>query len=604
MKNGSLTTEHVIYLSIFGLAFTIRLLAASALPLSDHEAEFALEALAASRGELTPLGSQPGYALISAILFFIFGAGDLMARLMPMIVGSALVLVPFSFRHLLGRRTALLLAGALALDPVMIAVSAQAGSSGLAIGLGLLALAALAGGRSVFAGVLTAFALLAGPQLLLGAIGIAIAALAIRSMRKSLESIDRDPGAGLASIWPAQSIGTINRRTLLIAAGLTLLITGTLFLRYPSGLAALLNPALAFVSGWTKSSTVHPSQLINNFLVYQLFGLIFALAGLIRSWRETDNSSAVWLGRFLSLWFVSAWVVGMVYPARELDSLVWAIVPMWALAGLELNHHLFREPDDRPTWGLASLVLALLATVWFNLAGLAQSIPGESDYLLRLAIIGGAIALALLVSLLVGLGWGASKGRRGLVWGLGTFMVLWMIVGAWSSSQRLNTARLPAWQPVPLIGDYDLVENTLGDLGDWQTGRRDGLDIVVLVESPALRWQLREVPDVRYLSAVPQGETPSVIIGPAGFELALAAQYRGQDFVWWIYPDWAAIGPHQWLTWAMLREAPTRRTELILWGRMDLFPGGDLVLEDESDLEAADAEEIIPLEDALELPQP
>jgi len=57
-----------------------------------------------AQGAHPALGSQPAYILLTSIVFFFYGGGtDFLARLVPALVGSALVLVPFLFRDRLKR---------------------------------------------------------------------------------------------------------------------------------------------------------------------------------------------------------------------------------------------------------------------------------------------------------------------------------------------------------------------------------------------------------------------------------------------------------------------------------------------------------------------
>ena len=114
----SLRRENILYLLAFGLALALRLYHLGALPLSDGEASWALQALGAAQGARPVLGSQTAYILPTSLLFFLLGAGtNFLARLFPALAGSLLVFAPRLFRERLKPRPSLILAFFLALDP-------------------------------------------------------------------------------------------------------------------------------------------------------------------------------------------------------------------------------------------------------------------------------------------------------------------------------------------------------------------------------------------------------------------------------------------------------------------------------------------------------
>ena len=112
---------------------------------------------------------------------------------------------------------------------------------------------------------------------------------------------------------------------------------------------------------------------------------------------------------------------------------------------------------------------------------------------------------------------------------------------------------------------------------------RDTLDVVLTNSAPSLRWEMRNWSEARFLTSIPAGELPSVIITSQDQpEPNLALGYRGQDFAWWSYPNWEGALPENWPGWLVFRNAPQIDTNIILWARTDLFPGGVLSLEESS----------------------
>src|SRR5512136_2562705 len=117
MKKFEPTLEHAFYALALVIAVTLRFLHLGALPLSDFEADWALQAWRVAQGLKPALGPDPAYIHLTAITFYLFGATNFLARFWPALAGSALVLAPWLLRSRFGRIPALVLAFGFALDP-------------------------------------------------------------------------------------------------------------------------------------------------------------------------------------------------------------------------------------------------------------------------------------------------------------------------------------------------------------------------------------------------------------------------------------------------------------------------------------------------------
>ena len=126
--------ETALYLLALLIGTLVRLIGLGALPLSDLEARWALQALDISNGIRPAMGSQPAYVVLTSALFYAFGgATNALARLLPALTGSAMILLPVLFRERLKPRTAVILAFAIALEPGLASISRQAGSPIMAV---------------------------------------------------------------------------------------------------------------------------------------------------------------------------------------------------------------------------------------------------------------------------------------------------------------------------------------------------------------------------------------------------------------------------------------------------------------------------------------
>src|SRR5512133_4249521 len=163
MNRSHITIETMLYGAAFCLALLVRLVGAAQQPLTQSEANLALQALAQAHGQTPALGPHPAYLALTTLLMYLFSAGNWVARFWPALAGSLLVLLPMLFQSRLGRLPALLLAFFLAFDPGLLAVSRQAGGPSLALFLTLLALGLWLNRRFSLAGIAFGLALLGGP---------------------------------------------------------------------------------------------------------------------------------------------------------------------------------------------------------------------------------------------------------------------------------------------------------------------------------------------------------------------------------------------------------------------------------------------------------
>lgn len=175
----------------YGLAFLIalafRLIGLGHLPLNDAEARVALEALRLADGLKQTLSPNAGYILFTIPVFFLYGGGtDALARLIPALVGSALIFAPLLFRDRLRPRSSLILAFFIALDPGLIAISRQAASPILAVTFLVFALGFFNQKRFQLAGVFAALTLLGGPNIWHGFTGFGAGLGALSSRQATL----------------------------------------------------------------------------------------------------------------------------------------------------------------------------------------------------------------------------------------------------------------------------------------------------------------------------------------------------------------------------------------------------------------------------------
>ena len=551
--------EGWLYALAFLLALGLRLTQLGAMPLTDVEAAPALQALQIAQSLKPALSPHPFYILSTSILFFIYGGGtNFLARFIPALIGSLLVFVPLLFADRIKPRPSLILAFFISLDPGLIALSRQAASSILAISFLLLAWGFFYKNRSNLAGIFAALALLSGPSIWFGILSLAIAWAIYQGLQSRRTS---EPSSFILS--PSSFI--LHPSSFLI----TFIIAGTLFFIVPNGLSAALASIPAFISRWTSASGFPAGRLFFSLIVYQPLGVLLALYAIIRGWM--NGSSRI---ISLSVWFLVALLLAVFIPSRQISDLAWVLIPLWAMAALELTRNVDVFSEERnEVVGVIFLTAFIWAFAWLDFSGMVWLPTDSQEYIMRFWLLIGALFLIVLSLLLVSAGWSLRIARIGGVWGLTLVLGVLGFGGALGSAGLRGSNHPELWWLPSIPMQADLLQATVSDLSEWGMGNDDAAPVLIAgLDSPALEWALREH-QVLVVETLDISSAPYFVITPLQDNPILASAYRGQDFIWRQTPLWNLALPQEWIRWVALREMPqTGEGEaIILWARDDLF---------------------------------
>lgn len=535
-QRTSFSSEIFLYLLILLLASALRFANLGTAPLTEFEAQAALPANALANGETPELGDQPAYVLFTSPIFSLLGSTEFAARLLPAIFGLALVALPYFWRDLLGQKVALVLSLALALDPGMLAVSRLAAGHMIALSADLIALTAWRYSRPAAAGIFVSIAFLASPLIFFGAIPALMVWLTLR---------------------PLENSRSVQLRPFLLAIAITLVLGGTLFLRVPEGLGGLGATFVSFVDGFTEQG-VPVSEIGLALLGYTLPAVVFGLVGAVNAW--TRNQS---VGKVVSLFALFSLLLVLVYPGRQVATLLWAVLALWVLAAMQVADT-FSLPQKNLNVALGEAGLMLLLGIFFGIA-LTKLASGIGDFgLVAIA----TLLLAILATVLIAFGWSRPAAERGFVWTLLLFSTLFML----SASNRFlrveTTDANDLWAPGPAAGSSLALARSLHDLSVFDQGQANELDVDLRSDNAALAWELRNFQTAESGVDI----APSLVITAAvDVQPGEFTDYRGQSFATRVERAWLGWPPN-FFAWLFYRQAPTQMEEIILWARADLFP--------------------------------
>ncbi len=550
----------MLYVIALSVGVVVRFIGLGAAPLTDLEAKWALQALGVANGIHPALGSQSAYVLLTSIVFFAYGgATNALARVIPALAGSGLVLIPALFRQRLKPRTAVILAFAIALEPGLVALSRQAGTSILTLVFTFAAFGLWEKRKTASAGVFAGLALLSGPALWVGLLGLALTWAIWQPFERARQSPDderpprRPRSEWVRSAWFA--LGTIG-------------FVGTLFALVPGGVSAWLSGLPEYVGGWTRASNISAGLMLFSLVAYQPLGLVLALVATVRGWMHGLRRI-----RILSIWMVVALLLALFYPDRQITDLGWALIPLWGLASLELARNLNIRPEERrEVLGTVALSVLILVFIWLNFLGLTQFGGLPDQEMARTWVMFGSFFLLVMSLLLVAVGWSTRVARFGAVWGLAAALGVYSLaalMGAASLRQMPDAVEM--WRPGGTLPESDLMLATVQNMSDWSDRNVNSQPVTIAgIDSPALQWLLRARAVSEQDAPSPTEDAPMVLAVNRD-DPALAARYRGQSFVWRRVPLWEQTGFSNWLDWVSFHQIPQQSEMVILWVRNDLF---------------------------------
>lgn len=564
-----ITLEHIGYLIIALLAGILRFSDLGQAPLSPAEATQALPVWELWQpGGVSAVPGSPAYFALSAIMSPVIGFSDGVMRLAPAFFGIALVLTPWFVRHRLGRLGALIAALLLTISPLHTITARTAGGQSVALFAGLMVFIAWLryqeGGRPVWLAALAvalALGLTSAPLFFAILLALAVAWLAQRLIGPAL--IRDDQGQRAALIKPA---GPTLRQSL--AIGLTaFLLLATSFFLAARGLGSTADLLAEWLGRFrfTSSSYVMTGPFA-VLLRYETSLLLFGLPAAIWAAIREKNFPA-----FLVYWCLGALLLMLLQPGTMPNVLVLTL-PGYLLVGRFANDVIDRASS--PWWWAFGLVIFFAGAVFYlnlvryaRLAGL-QGVP-DPTYHLLIAFL--AVMVVIVVLLLI-ISWDQAATTKGLLSGLLALLVVFAWGSAWWLSREAANDTRERWITSGTDADIRLMRETIEDLSWQASNSANGVALASAVDSPTLRWYLREFDNATFANSLPPSTDSPVLITPLDYNPAIASSYVGAEYTF-AHPDTIHnLGRIDALRWWFFRQSPIPISEqtLVVWLRSDI----------------------------------
>lgn len=553
------TTWHqgwsVWFLPAFALGLVVRLVLLNEMVYTQNELTLVNQALQVSQRLSHATSSVPAYTGLTGFLFFLFGATDFLARLVPALVGASIVLLPLVWRERLGHKTAIILAFALAFDPTFLLFSRSIHGGIFALTGLLWEFTFLKKNKPGLAGLSLAVAILGGAPFWAFLVIIMLTWLLARIIQpEAVDELLRFQIFRERSGWINYVVGFA------VSSGLIL----TSFLLDPAGIGAVASGLVSFFhmlsSGYEKP-LYHLIYLLvaRSHLPIVLFSIAFIRlrSTKIQSWYRVGG-----LSMLISL------LIGLVLSRESFEILLWPVLLAWTGGAFWLRRW-------QPAWGESGLTTVLLMGFVFgiliflslNLKNLGEQIVGTPQFWNVFLLIVAGVIVVLIGWWLVRFGWPSGIGSQAFLLVALLFLAVTSLgssMRSLSSGQQLrsleyldNRVTLPNNDIEVILADFALTGNSLHTLGGY-----------ALVDVPNdFGWYLRGFLTER------NHQEKSLILSSHGFLSKQSDEFRGLNVVLERSVDWQRNEGTTYLQSIAGRNPAFVDQKGVLWVRTNLFTG-------------------------------
>jgi uncharacterized protein (TIGR03663 family) len=569
MIANSVTIEAALYVILFVAALISRFIDLGSRPLAENEASVAIATWQFLQGQGTAFIGSPFLFTTNLLLFFFGGPTDATVRIIPALVGSALVLLPTLLRRELGRTGALISSFLLLFSPTLLFFARD--SNGVEVSVA----AGFAGAiwiwryfeqgrvRSLYLGVAVgAIALTAsGAGYLLLLAGVAVVLLfrwVVPRLNHELPPIPADSPGLAGQTSKVNSADSRNEwRNAILLFGAIYVAVATAFTINRAGLSA----ALDLLGGWTRSfQGLGPlTSPVNLLPVYEPLNLVFGFTGLLlMASLGGEGLRSRGLAFFFGAVLVLATIVYSLSEDKSPSYVVVLVLPLAILAGWFMGNLLERSYQDIAITGgwrdlaigelpILTMALVLTALIYLQLATLLEQnrfspniealrqlisqgpAPGEFETAMILLGLFTLAVVAFLVFLAIFL---IGSVRTSNLGGLVAAIVL-----ALSAAHALWLANYSGLDTVnELIAGEQTSQQARDMVNDleWLSQWRDGdPHIIPLVAdeglSPVVHWYLRGFKSIQW-ERQPQSNTNAEAVLTTGDAPAPAGAWIDQSY--------------------------------------------------------------------------
>lgn len=567
MIKKTITIEHLLYILIIIIGIAFRFFHLGSLPLSDAESAVSLHALGLISKESNPgYSDQTFLANIQAILFFLIGNSNFIARLFPALIGVSFILIPPLFRNYFSPRAMLILSFWIAVSPTFIALSRQVDSTILFLLSIFLFIYFLIIRKIIPSAIFFVISLICGKIFFWTLIPVFITIVFLQLFLNKQNDLFYDKFVQSIKLFQWKKFG--------IASIFAYVLLSTMLFVFPDQFSGVGYGLNAYLDSWTNLSSIHLSDLVRGMLFYEIGAILFGIAGIIYIVRK-NQPAGLFITGILSFSFIQ---LVLIFEKSIIYNLI-IILPLIIAGSFFIDHFAtFRQTFEPKILVVSSIALSIIFFISLAFMSMfANPYQGAQENSLRIFFIIAGFALIIAAGLLAG--WAISweiAGKSFLL--VATTFLTFITVSAGVNASGLRKPyqnEILYISPIPI--EQDLLIDTLEDYSGWNYGEKESINIFVMGEQPAsLLWALRNFDNISQGNEVPLNEKVDAIITNADQTLVQSNSYRGQDILWTSKPAWDIMSGTEFAQWFLSRRAPQdglNQKSYIVWIRNSLFPG-------------------------------
>ena len=555
IRQNRLQNYSVWFLLAFSVGLILRLVLLNTMVYTQNELVLVNQALQIARRMSADTSMVPVYTGLTGWFFFLFGAGNFLARLIPAVVGASIVLGPWAWRERVGQKTALILSFALAFDPTYLLFSRAIHGGIFAIAGLLWAFTFLRKDKPLLAGVSLTFAFLSGSSFwnLILVIGLTYLIMRIvkPDLAKELLSFQLSGGK---TAWVSLAVGFMVSSFLIL----------TSFLLDPSGLGGVASGIIDFIGNFAQPFEKPFYHLIYLVIAHSILPFLVFFLGFL-AFRTTEKSNWYRIG---AVSILISLIIGVLVFRESYEFLLWPVLVSWIGGAIWLGKlKISLKESWFSTTLLMGFVLVILIYLLVNsrrLAGLPFGTP--QFWSIFLMIVAGVI---LFVSSwwLVKFGW--SKGNGNQIF-LFTFLFFLVIMTVGDSTRSLHSAqqlRSIEYLDNQLVLPNNDIKSVLADFGLTGKPLQQSENFSLIDLPDEFSWYFRSFAIER------NDPETSVILTRTSIMPDQNVEFRGINVVLERTIDWKKDSLTTYLQALTGKPAKFENQKGVLWVRTNLFTG-------------------------------
>lgn len=500
LAHSRVTVEMGVWFMLLAVTLFMRLASLGQTPLSNLEAQGALDSLAIIRGDAITV-SNPLFTHLQSIAISLLGASDFYVRIVAVLAGIWLCMLPIMAREQMGRNRALVFAVILVLSPAIWYMSRVADGQLLAWTIAITTLLYLLRRNSVATAIGAGLLLACGRDAVNPLIIIAVAMLVMLISRET-NTLERPRFTDV-----------------LLGIGV-FLAASTLFLWRPSGLGDAFNGIATWPAAMRTAGDFSLLRVVSGFAVYEpllLLSALFSISVLVVH-QKFSRIDAIWVACI-----IGGLALVLVDQSRTVASLLPIIVGFAALAShvwvMTIESALEQRSDFLMSAVVIGVSIIMFVYAYLGLSAYAEQQQPASLFSILLGlimIVGSGIVCTLLADWVTAL--------RSIALAIGICLIAYTISTGYQLTQLRSDNPAEAYVTDATDDGARALVRTIETISLRAFGDSSTMQLQVLdVAPPALRWALRDQHGVTYVKQIsgnvaaltpattkPNGDTPFV----------------------------------------------------------------------------------------------